>query len=114
MPCDPVVTLIHYKKNVSVYEFSVNKSETVFRFEGDKDRQPNLENYYLSVNKAMFGVVHGNEIDGSQGHVEGECHMRQNADGTVFYDIKCDVYDRRTGMSFNFVLSDISDFHVDR
>jgi clan AA aspartic protease (TIGR02281 family) len=49
-------------------------------------------------------------IEGVQGRVEGECKMNLNDEGTVFYDVKCDVYDRRSGMVFIFHLTDISEF----
>jgi hypothetical protein len=36
--------------------------------------------------------------------------MRMNNDGSNFYEIKCDVFDRKTGIEFNFYLTDISSF----
>lgn len=66
-----------------------------------------MENYFLSVDTAKFGEASGK---GAQGKVEGECHMRMNKDGSKYYEIKCDVFDRKAGIIFNFYLTDISGF----
>jgi hypothetical protein len=102
--CDRKVSFVNFKNHTS--EFTFRKDDTVFVFFGRKDRQPNLENYFLSIDTAKFG----SSEKGVQGKVEGECHLRQNADATRFYEIKCDVFDRKSGMMFNFYLTDITDF----
>ena len=81
-------------------------------FEGERDRQPNLENYFLSIDKTKFGLVSGGNVTkGVQGATEGECHILQNKEGNEFYEIKCDVFDRvKTGAEFNFYLTDITSF----
>lgn len=104
-PCDSSVTFTNFKNHTSEFKFTAQDSAVIFIFSGHKDRQPNLENYFLSVDTAKFGEASGK---GAQGKVEGECHMRMNEDGSTFYEIKCDVFDRKTGISFNFYLTDIS------
>jgi hypothetical protein len=105
-PCDQTVKFENFTNHHSEFMFTVLHGSKIFNFSGNKDRQPNLGNYFLSVNKARFGDVSG----GVEGNVEGECHMLQNADGSKFYEIKCDVFDRKAGFEFNFYLTEISGF----
>jgi len=106
LSCDQNVTFENFKTRISVFTFTVGNSD-VFKFSGGTDRQPNLENYYLNVDTAKFGKLSGM---GVQGEVEGECHMRMNKDGSEFYEIKCDVFDRKADIMFNFYLKNIISF----
>ena len=104
-PCDPTVRFQNFTSHRSAFTFTV-QDLAIFIFSGGKDRQPNLENYFLSVDNAKFAQ----SGKGVQGKVEGECHMRMNKDGSKYYEIECDVFDRKTGLIFNFYLTEISDF----
>jgi hypothetical protein len=89
------VSFTHFKDLKSSIEFTIDNSGAIFDFEGSRDRQPNLENYFLSIDKAKFGLVSGKNIKGAQGSVAGDCHMLLNKEGNEFYEIKCDVFDRK-------------------
>ena len=104
-PCDPNVTFENFKNHRSAFSFTIENSG-FFIFSGGKDRQPNLENYFLSVDAAKFGK----SGEGVKGKVEGECHVRLNKNGSEYYDIRCDVFDRKAGITFNFYLTEISGF----
>src|ERR1019366_355885 len=45
-PCDPIVTFTNYKNHRSAFTFTGENSKASFMFEGGRDRQPDLENYY--------------------------------------------------------------------
>jgi aspartyl protease family protein len=109
--CNPSVSFTHFKNLTSNYEFTAHfagAKGAIFVFEGRSDRQPNLENYFLSIDKVKFGATSGKTVTkGVQGPVEGECHMTQNKEGTEYYEIKCDAYDRKIGFEFNFYLTNI-------
>ncbi len=40
--------------------------------------------------------------------MEGECHFNLNKQGTVFYFVRCDVYNRAKGTLYNFYFEKIS------
>jgi hypothetical protein len=77
---------------------------------GGQERQPDLENYFLVVDNVKFGEIKGGMMEGAEGKVEGECHMRMNKDASIFYEIKCDVFERQSRLVFNFYLTDIVSF----
>ena len=112
-PCDPLVLFTNYKTHRSAFTFTAQDSTTVFVFEGGKDRQPNLENYYLSLDTAKFGESEKDAqgtIKGAQGQVQGECYMHMNGNASEYYEIKCDALDRKSGLEFNFDLTNIVSF----
>lgn len=90
----------------SVFTFARGK-DNVFSLSGGKDRQPNLQNYYLSVDTFR---IHSGKTDASDTQMEGECHMHMNPDATKFYEIKCDVYNRAKGTLYKFYLENITSF----
>jgi hypothetical protein len=47
LPCDPNVSFANFKDHRSEFTFTAHNSDTTFIFSGGKDRQPNLENYFL-------------------------------------------------------------------
>ena len=77
----------------------------VFLLEGLSDRQPNLENYYMSV--SQFTILEKNKAIATDTSMEGECHMSLNAEGSELYYIYCDIYDRSKGALFRFHLDNI-------
>jgi hypothetical protein len=82
------------------------KDRVVFTLAGGRDRQPNLENYYLSIDTLRLKNGEGQE-DEDRG-MEGECHFSLNKDATVFYFVKCDIYNRAKGSLYNFYLERIT------
>jgi hypothetical protein len=78
----------------------------VFTLSGGKDRQPNLENYYLSIDTLRLEIKGKPEAVGHS--MEGECHFNLNRDATKFFYVKCDVYNRTKGTIYNFYLDRIA------
>jgi len=105
-PCDPKVALISLRNGRSLLAFS--KGEMLFHLSGGNDRQPNLENYYLSIDSLGIQSPDINAVDRG---LEGECHFRLNRDATKFFSIKCDVYNRAQGEMYNFVVDKITETH---
>jgi hypothetical protein len=110
IPCDPIVHFTNYDNHRSTFEFSSNKGAVVFVFEGGRDKQPDLENYELVVDKVRFGEVRDGKVDGAEGSAEGGCHVRMNKDASEFYEIKCDAFSRQARLVFNFYLTEITQF----
>lgn len=105
-PCNPKVVLISLRNGRSLLAFS--SGEIVFHLSGGQDRQPNLENYYLSIDSLGMDSPDINAVDRG---LEGECHFRLNKDATKFFSIKCDVYNRAQGARYSFVLDKIARTH---
>jgi hypothetical protein len=80
----------------------------LFELSGGKDRQPNLTNYYLSVD--TLRIKRGKDDWVEDRGMEGECHFRMNKEATKFFNIKCDIYNRSKGSMYNFYLEDIKNF----
>jgi hypothetical protein len=105
-PCNPKVVLISLRNGRSLLAFS--SGEIVFNLSGGQDRQPNLENYYLSIDSLGMDSPDINAVDRG---LEGECHFHLSRDATKFFSIKCDVYNRAQGERFSFALDKISNTH---
>jgi hypothetical protein len=81
---------------------------TLFFLSCGKDRQPNLENYYLSVDTLRMKLDSGRTAEDH--NMEGECHLQLNNQATKFYNIRCDIYDRARKLGYNFYLEHIKKF----
>jgi hypothetical protein len=106
-PCDPKVAYVQLSNGRSLLSFT--KDGNVFSVSGGHDRQPNPQNYYLSID--TFRLARPKLPEAADTAMEGECHFVLNADATVFYSVKCDVYDRAKGSMYNLYLENIS--HTD-
>lgn len=104
LPCDDIVSFVNLKKHRSFFRVTAEDSTVLLIFEGGVDRQPDPEHYYLTVDKVAIAAKDTRSIDED---IEGECSMHMNAEATKIYQIKCDAYDRKAGLAFDFVLSDI-------
>jgi len=105
-PCKGAVMWGEYTTGrASITFFKENMN---FSVSGAGDRQPNLENYFQSIDRIrnMDGGTVKAEIP-----MEGECHFNLNQNATQFYFIHCDVYNRQKGIMFNFHLDNISKFN---
>ena len=79
-PCNPKVVLISLRNGRSLLAFS--SGEIVFHLSGGQDRQPNLENYYLSIDSLYQVSLNETHVGDSQGEGnmihggkrEGVCH----------------------------------------
>jgi clan AA aspartic protease (TIGR02281 family) len=110
-PCGNLVAYNLLKNGRSLLTFW--SDQAVYTLSGGKDRQPNLENFYLSIdtftlklNGKSEAIDHGIEDHG----IEGECHFSLNRDATRFFYIRCDVYNRTNGAMYNFYLDRIEKF----
>lgn len=103
-PCNPGVAYMHLGNGRSAVLFQ--RGDASFTLSGGKDRQPNLENYYLSVDTLRLKL--GDKPEAVDNGMEGECHFSLNKSGTVFYYVKCDIYNRAKGSLYNFYLEKIS------
>lgn len=105
-PCDNKVVYTLLKNGRTLIAFM--KEEDMFTVVGGADRQPNLENYYVSLDKLIINK--GETVVATDPNMEGECHFRMNKDATKFYSIKCDIYNRSKGTLYNFYLENIQKF----
>ena len=105
--CQPKVVFLSKPGYSHVAFITKDKtSEIIYSLSGKSDRQPNLENYYLQIDTlSMDGI---GENSGSFPGKEGECHFRMNKTATVFYSVRCEIYDRSKGTSYNFYLDNIT------
>ena len=102
-PCKDAVMWGEYTtERASIMFFKDNMT-----FSGIGDRQPNLENYFQSIDRIR--IMDGQKIK-AETPMEGECHFHLNEQATLFYFIHCDVYNRQKGIAFNFHLDNVSDF----
>jgi hypothetical protein len=105
-PCDSRVALLSLRNGRSLLAFS--RGEILYHLSGGHDRQPNPENYYLSIDSLGIQSPDVNAVDRG---MEGECHFRLNRDASKFFSIECDVYNRAQGEMYNFVLDKITETH---
>lgn len=42
--------------------------------------------------------------------MEGECHFPLNKEASKFFSVKCDIYNRRKSLNYNFFLESITSF----
>jgi hypothetical protein len=59
------------------------KGNNMFFLSGAKDRQPNLKNYYLSIDTLTI-QKEGSDDQLADHGMEGECHFRMNKAATRF------------------------------
>lgn len=105
-PCDSRVALLSLRNGRSLLAFS--RGEILYHLSGGHDRQPNPENYYLSIDSLGIQSPDINAVDRN---MEGECHFRLNKDASKFFSIECGVYNRAQGENYNFVLDKITKTH---
>lgn len=74
---------------------------------GAGDRQPRLEDYYISIDTLRINI-HGRP-EAVDKNMEGECHIRVTREQGNFRQIECDVYDRAKGLSFSARVDNIID-----
>jgi clan AA aspartic protease (TIGR02281 family) len=98
-PCGNPVAYNVLKNGRSLLTFW--SDQAAYTLSGGKDRQPNLENYYLSID--TFSLKLKDKEETSDRGMEGECHFSLNRDSTRFFYIKCDVYNRAKDSSTIFI-----------
>jgi clan AA aspartic protease (TIGR02281 family) len=109
-PCDDRVAYSVLQNGRSLLFFTV-KGETLITLSGGRDRQPNLENYFLSIDTIHMERPNRGDGEEYEDHgIEGECHFRLNRAATKFFEIKCDVYNRSKGTTYSFYLEKIRKF----
>jgi hypothetical protein len=103
IPCDQRVVFTVVGNGRSFFTF-FGPDNSAFSLSGGRDRQPNSENYYLTID--TLRIKKGAQDD-TDAKVEGECHLRLNQDASQFYELKCDARSRAAGLAFTFVLEDV-------
>lgn len=104
--CDPKAVYAQLRNNRSMVVFK--SGDTSFTLSGGRDRQPNLDNYYIGIDR--FKMERSGSSPSEDNGMEGECHFKLNNDATKFYSVKCDIYNRSRGTTYNFYLENISSF----
>lgn len=104
--CDPKVAYKQLRNGRSLIVFMVG--DAMFTLSGGRDRQPNLENFYLGIDRLR--MERKGQTPTEDGSMEGECHFRLNADASKFFFIKCDIYNRSKGSQYAFYLENIRSF----
>jgi hypothetical protein len=102
--CDPKVGFVVIGNGRSFVSFSSGKLSLAFA--GGHDRQPNLNNYYLSVD--TIRMMKGGKQVAVDREMEGECHMTLSDDRDAFYLVHCDAYNRRTNEGHFFHLDNVT------
>jgi hypothetical protein len=107
-PCDSKVIFANLTNGRSWFTFSRkfdNGKYFAYTVSGGHDRQPQIENYYLSIDTLRIQL--GKEAPAVDTHMEGECHT--TFDKMETRDIECVVYDRSNGLSVTLHLGNITD-----
>lgn len=84
--------------------------QLIYSLSGGSDRQPNLNNYYVAIDTLRMTPSSTPDKPVEDNGMEGECHFTLNDEGTEFYFIKCDVYNRQKGTQYKFYLEGITTF----
>ena len=97
-------------RSVVIFTYAGGEDKkATFALSVGRDRQPNPENYYLSIDTLL---TKWGDKDAPDLSVEGECHFNLNEEGTKYYYVKCTVYNRENGLVFKFNLNAITDFQT--
>jgi hypothetical protein len=104
-PCNDGVIYMLFKNGRHLLMFS-NKGDMI-AVSGAGDRQPRLEDYYLSIDTLRINSPGRKEAVDT--NMEGECHIRVTKEEGNFRGIECDVYDRARGVSFSARVDNIVD-----
>jgi hypothetical protein len=88
--CENAVLFIELENKRAILIFA--KDKDIFELSGGSDRQPNLENYFLSIDTVR--TLEDSHTVAQSKEMEGECHFKLNKQASKFYFIKCDVYNR--------------------
>jgi hypothetical protein len=96
--CDPSLLYGALSNGRVVFMFSATSSnrKTTYTFSGGSDRQPRLEDYYLSIDKFRM-MLTGPQPDTIEVPYEGECHMHSDKSGLHIELLECDGYNRQVG-----------------
>jgi hypothetical protein len=81
-----------------------NDEKVTFSLSGGQDRQPNLENYYLSVDTLVTWFDPQKSVTTD---VEGECHFSVAENSNRYRFVHCVIYNRRDAIMFEFNLNSI-------
>jgi hypothetical protein len=108
IPCDSKVAWVELHNGRSFLTFM--KEDYSFTVSGGNDRQPNLENYFASID--TLRISKSGNLEAEDNSMEGECHFRLTKDTKRFFFIRCDVYNRSKGSLYKFHLENIRNFQM--
>jgi hypothetical protein len=92
--CDDGVIYMLFKNGRHVIMFHIK--DDVIALAGAGDRQPRLEDYYLTIDTFRLNIRGRKEAVDT--NMEGECHIRITRERGDFRRIECDAYDRAKGL----------------
>jgi hypothetical protein len=79
----------------AMYIFSSQNHQTFYTLSGGEDRQPRLDDYYLTID--TFRMMMQGKQDYSIPY-EGECHQHSDKSGNQINLLECEAYNRQMGM----------------
>jgi len=103
-PCKAGFMFMLFKNGRHALIFSL-LDDTVVTVAGAGDRQPRLEDYYISIDRLRIKKPGREEV--VDPNMEGECHMRITRDTGTFLQIECDVYNRGRGLGLSARVTNI-------
>jgi hypothetical protein len=107
-PCDSKVIFANLTNGRSWFTFSGKFDDGksfAYTVSGGHDRQPQIENYYLSIDILRNQI--GKVAPTVDNHMEGECHTTFNKMDAR--DIKCVIYDQSNDGAVTLHLENIAD-----
>ncbi len=105
--CESKAIFMELDNDRGVFTFSTTEKgkQVIFILSGGADRQPNLENYFLSIDKFRATIDGKFEVEDLP--VRGECHIQMQPNTGHFEAIKCDIYEDKMRLDIRFYLDDI-------
>lgn len=110
LKCDDKVAFIMGKNSSFLF---IKVEEGFIILSGAEDRQPNINNYYLSISRFALKNKDLSEKF-SDNNFEGECHFNLSDDGKEFYYVDCDVYNREHKARIKLNLKNITSTDIAR
>lgn len=84
------------------------KDDTSYSISGGSDRQPELENYYVSID--TIHIIKNGERILEDSSMNGECHLKMNKAATKFFSLDCDLFNSNSGVVYRFELQNIKGY----
>ena len=105
--CDPNLLYGTLSSGRVVFIFTSTSPgrKTTYTFSGGSDRQPRLEDYYLSIDKFRM-ILTGLQPDTIEVPYEGECHMHSDKSGLHIRLLECDGFNRQAGQGTSLRVTD--------
>jgi hypothetical protein len=105
--CDPNILYGALSNGRVVFIFTSTSPgrKTTYTLSGGSDRQPRLEDYYLTIDKFRMMLTRP-QPETVEVPYEGECHMHSDKSGLRISLLECDGYNRQTGQGTSLRVTD--------